>query len=289
MPTLRPANPALLILIMLLACNLYGCGLGNRFIFNSNDQILSKPDQFGMTFEDVWFKSTDGISLHGWYIPSSSSDYLVVYFHGNAANISHRMEILHYLNQLDLSVFIFDYRGFGVSEGIPLREKDLYRDAQGAVKWLEQKGWRLDQMIFFGRSMGAAIALQTALDTPPAGVILEAPFTSLSEIARKITPTIYAFFGWWNINTRFDNLNKISRLTRPLLMVHGIRDRTVPVEMSLRLFDRAAEPKSLLLIPEAGHSDSFKAGGETYREAWVNFIHRIEDRKIVESRLHTGP
>jgi pimeloyl-ACP methyl ester carboxylesterase len=255
---------------------LAGCEYGTRFIFDSSNDVLSTPDHLGMTYEDVWFQSTDGVQLHGWYVPADSPGPLLVYFHGNAANITHRVPNLQYLNRLGLPVFIFDYRGFGASKGRPLREEDLYRDARGALDRLRQRGWNPERMVYFGRSLGAAVALQMALEKPPAGVVLECPFTSLRDMSREKTPVTFALAGWWGIGRRFDNLAKIPRLQRPLLVIHGEKDQVVPWSMGKRLFDQGPDPKTFLSVPGAGHSDSYLVGGESYQLAWRNFLEQVE-------------
>jgi len=261
---------------VLFSGTLAGCDYGTRFVFHSSRDVLSTPDHLGMPYEDVWFQSTDGVPLHGWYVPADSPGPLVVYFHGNAANISHRVKNLQYFHRLGLPVFIFDYRGYGASEGRPLREQDLYRDGRGALDWLLQRGWQPERMIYFGRSLGAAVALQMALETPPAGVVLECSFTSLRDMARERMPVPFALAGWWALGERFDNLAKIPRLQRPLLIIHGDRDQVVPWSMGKSLFDNAPEPKTFLSVPGAGHSDSYLVGGTAYQIAWENFLRQSE-------------
>ena len=248
-----------------------GCGLGTRFLFSTSHDVLATPDQRGMPYEDVRFSAEDGVQLHGWLIPGSPEKPLVLFCHGDAANITYRVENLRYLHDLGFSVFIFDYRGFGASAGEATSEEDLRRDARGALAWLEGRGWPPSRLIFYGRSLGAAVALALALETPPAGVVLEAPFTSLAEIAWHLSPFSYALFGWWSLDARFDNIDAIGRLGAPLLIFHGTRDPIIPPEMSLRLFARAPEPKTLCLVPGGGHSNAYLAGGEMYRQAWLRF------------------
>jgi fermentation-respiration switch protein FrsA (DUF1100 family) len=186
---------------------------------------------------------------------------------------------------MGLPVFIFDYRGYGASEGRPLTEEDLYRDGRGALGWLRQRGWSPDRMIYYGRSLGGAVALQMALETPPAGVILECSFTSLRAMAKKRTPVLYALAGWWGIGDRFDNLGKISRLQSPLLVIHGDRDQIVPWIMGKQLFEEAPEPKTFLSVAGAGHSDSYIAGGSSYQQAWKNFLARIQSNSAVTASI----
>lgn len=272
---LASLNSLRVILLVALACGLSGCGFGTRYIFTSSNDMLGTPAKNGLAFEETWFPSADGVLLHGWFVPGESNQPLVVFFHGNAANISHRLNNITALHRMGLPVFIFDYRGYGVSKGRALAEEDLYRDARGALQWLQTRGWPPDRVIFYGRSMGAAVALQLALEQPPAGVVLECAFTSLPDIAWEMTPATYALVGWWSIDARFDNLGKISRLQRPLLMIHGDRDKIIPWSMGRRVFENAPEPKTFLSVPEAGHSDAFQVGETAYQQAWRNFLNRV--------------
>ena len=257
--------------LIALSC-LCGCSVGMRYVFSSSRDTLATPDRRDMAYEDLWFAAEDGVRLHGWLIPGDPEKPLVVFFHGNAANITHRVDQIACLHSLGLSVFIFDYRGFGASEGRALSEEAIYRDARGALDYLAARGWPPSRLIYFGSSMGAAIALQMGLEVPPSGVVLECPFTSLREIAWHMTPMTYALVGWWNIGSAFENMDKIGQLTRPLLILHGDRDTLVPLEMSRRLFAAAREPKTLLVVPGAGHSDVFSVGGEIYRQALLSFL-----------------
>ena len=255
-------------LLIFMALIVIGCN-GTRFIFKSSDDIVSTPDKVGLVYEDVWFKTQDDINLHAWLVPGDPHKPIVVFFHGNAANISYRVDILRYFNEMGFSVFIFDYRGFGKSDGQATSEEDLYIDSRGALNYLRSRGWSASQMIYYGRSMGAAASLQMGLEFPPAVVVMEAPFTSMSEIAWHTAPITYALIGWWSIRARFDNINKIEKLTTPVVLFQGDKDHIVPVDMAQRLYKRANEPKAFYLIPKGGHSDLYQVGGEKYREIWL--------------------
>lgn len=265
---------ALLIGACAALLSLCGCGIGMRFVFSSDQRVVATPDQRGLAYEDVHFPSRDGVRLHGWLVPGEAGKPLVLFFHGDAANISDRVDNLAYLHRMGLTVFIFDYRGFGSSQGEPTSEEDLDQDARGAIAYLEGRGWSPGDMIYFGRSMGAAVALQMAIETPPAGVVLESPFTTLRAIARQTAPISYALFGWWNIGKVFDNLDKVGKIRVPLLIFYGDKDRIVPEKMPLSLFARAREPKTLYLVKGAGHSNAFEVGGSGYRHAWHTFLAR---------------
>jgi uncharacterized protein len=236
-----------------------------------------------MAYEEVWFASRDGIQLHAWFVLGIPEKPLILFCHGNAANITHRLENILVFNRLGFSVFIFDYRGFGLSQGEPHIENDLYQDVRGAIDFLQKKGWKAAQMIFYGRSMGAAVALQAGIEVPPAAVVMECPFTSMSEIAWHLRPITYALVGWWGIGARFDNLEKIGKLNVPIMILQGDKDVITPPQMAKRLFEKANEPKTFHLFPGGNHSDLYKVGGENYQAAWTEFIQRYQISFLKES------
>jgi len=254
--------------MMFLVCSTFGCN-GTRFIFSSSKDVASTPDEVGLAYEDIYFTTRDGVKLHGWLVPGDPKMPLILFFHGNAANISHRVNNLLYFNKIGFSTFIFDYRGFGKSEGQALREADLYIDARSVLDYLKARGWSSTRMIYYGRSMGAAVSLQMGLELAPAVVVLECPFTSMSDIAWHTAPIAYALVGWWVIDAKFDNVNKIQKLFRPVVIFQGDRDNIVPLEMAQQLFQRANEPKAFHLISGGGHSNLFQVGGKKYKNAWI--------------------
>jgi hypothetical protein len=224
----------------------------------------------GLAYEEVRFAAADGTALHGWFLPGDAGRPLVVFCHGNAGNISHRLESLDLLHGLGLSVFIFDYRGYGQSAGTP-SEEGTYADARGALAWLRQRGWTPAQMVYFGESLGAAVAVQLALEHPPAGLVLEAPFTSIAAMGRHHYLLLHLLLGWL-LDARYDNLDKIDRVRSPLLIIQGEADSIVPPAMARRLYEAAGGPKTLRLIPGANHNDLLFTGGSAYREAWREFL-----------------
>lgn len=263
---------------ILLALFAFGCN-GTRFVFKGSTDIITTPDKVGISYEEVWLTTQDNVKLNAWLVPGNPCMPVVVFFHGNAANISHRVDILRYFNEIGFSTLIFDYRGFGKSHGQATSEEDLYSDARGALDYLKSRGWSSYQMIYYGRSLGAAVALQMGLEFPPSVVVLEAPFTSMSEIAWHTAPITYALIGWWAIHARFDNINKIGKLSIPVIIFQGDKDNIVPVEMAQRLYQRANEPKALYLIPGGGHSDLYQVGGDNYRKIWsrlANESHQLQ-------------
>jgi fermentation-respiration switch protein FrsA (DUF1100 family) len=251
--------------------------MDRHFIFFPDRTLYATPAAEGLAYEEIIFPAADGISLHGWYLPGNPDRPLVLFAHGNAGNISHRIENLVGFHRLGLPVFIFDYRGYGRSEGQP-SEKGTYEDIRGALAYLKQRGWEPERMIFFGRSLGAGVALQLALEEPPAGLVLESAFTSVADMGWHLQPVTYALFGWWALSARYDNLAKISRLRCPLLLFHGENDSLVPPKMARQLLQQAPVPKSFYLIPRANHNDTCYVGGSTYWRQWQDFIDRVEGR-----------
>ncbi len=260
----------LTIFFLVPACISLSCD-GTRFIISPKKEIIATPDELGLDYDEVWLDTSDGVRIHGWFIPGQADMPLVIFFHGNASNISHFVDMVHYFNEMGLSTFIFDYRGFGKSRGQAIHEDNLYKDGRSAVEYLRGKGWRPSRMIFYGHSLGAAVALQMGLETPPAAMVLESPFTSMSEVARHIAPIGYTLSGWWATEAKFDNLSKIQDLSVPLVIFQGGKDEIVPPHMAWRLFKQARDPKAFYLISEGGHSKLFQTG-EVYRQVWLNLL-----------------
>jgi len=257
---------ALVLLLVLRA----GGGMERHFIYFPERELVVTPAQLGLSFEEVAFSAEDGVRLHGWYLPGQQAKPVVLFFHGNAGNISHRVENLDYLNRLGLPVFIFDYRGYGKSEGRP-GEKGLTLDAKAAQRWLAGRGWKPRQTIYFGRSLGAAVALQLACEIPPGVLILESPFSSIRALGKHHYPLLSHLLGWM-IKDRYDNLSKIQQLDRPLLIAHGEQDTIVPIHMGRELFEAVDGPKRFYAIPGAGHNDTYEVAGALYWRQWQEFL-----------------
>lgn len=247
-----------------------GCGAANWLVLTSNDTLVSTPAQSNVCYRDIWI-STDGIRLHGWFAEGLPFKPLILMFHGNSSNISDCMEYIRHFHASGFSVCIFDYRGYGVSSGESFGEDDLYEDARNVLSFLERRGWRSNSIIYYGQSMGAAVALQMALEQPPAGVVLESPFTSFHEIALFHSPAWYGLLGRFIIDIPFENDAKVALLDAPLLIIHGEEDEVVPVEMSLHLFTRARSNKSLYLVPGGRHCDLISDGSGAIARIIANF------------------
>jgi fermentation-respiration switch protein FrsA (DUF1100 family) len=261
----------LLALGLFLNCSTPGlAAMKHHFIFFPDRQLVATPAAAGLAYEEVWFTAADGVKLHGWYVPGEPGRPLLLFCHGNAGNISHRIENLWHFRRLGLAVLIFDYRGYGRSEGRS-SEEGTYSDARGALGWLQQRGWQPQQLIYFGRSLGAGVAVQLALETPPGALVLETPFPSIAAMGWHHNPILYLLLGWL-LDARYDSFNKIGRIHTPLLLFQGDRDSIVPEKMARRLFERANEPKTYYRIEGADHNDTFDVGGEPYWQQWRQFL-----------------
>ena len=197
---------------------------------------------------DVVLQTEDGIGLGAWFFPAGRS--AVVVFNGNAGDRSLRADLAVALNRAGLSVLLLDYRGYGGNPGSPT-EEGLASDARAAQAWLSaQPG--IERIVYFGESLGAAVAVGLAVERPPAALVLRSPFTSLADVGA-------VHFPWLPVRLllldRYPSIERIAAVRAPLLVIAGDRDDIVPASLSRRLYDAAAEPKRFVLVPGAGHND----------------------------------
>ena len=196
-----------------------------------------------------------------------------LWFHGNAGNIGDRVENLKLLHdEVGVNVFLFDYRGYGRSRGRPT-EKGTYLDADAALAYLRSRSdVSQEHIIYYGRSLGAAVAVDLATRHPPYGLILESPFPSVRYMARQA----YSFLPAWPLlRARYDSLAKMATVEAPVLVLHGDNDNLVPIEAGRKLFDAAREPKDFYTVQGAGHNDSYIVGGQLYFTALQAFEDRL--------------
>ena len=244
--------------------------LEHFFIYFPTPHHEVTPQHYNLDYEEVAFRAADGTNLTGWLVPASPNAPVVLFCMGNAGNISHRLDTIRLLHEIDVAVFIFNYRGYGTSSG-KASEKGLYADVAGAMQFLRDSGWPAERTIIFGRSLGAAIGLEAALQTAPAGLIMEAAFTSIPAMAKRHYRALNFLLGWL-IEAKYDNLAKISHLKSPLLVIHGANDSVCPPEMGRELSEASMQETTYLEIPGAHHNDAMTVGGEQYRAAIDNFI-----------------
>ena len=260
-----------LLVLFILAYAAFLLLFENKIIFHPSPYPDGywNPTTLGVPAQDIYFNSEDGVKLHAWFIPAPNADATLLWFHGNAGNLSHRLDNIQRLKRLNLNIFIFDYRGYGRSEGEP-DEQGIYKDSKAAYKTvIGLNSVSVDTLFLFGRSLGGICAVETALNHPARGLILESVFTSASDMSRKVFPLIPL---GWGIRSKLDAIGNVPNLKLPKLILHGTRDEIVPYDLGRKLFDHAGEPKKFYPIEGAGHNDTYIIGGRDYFNTLNGFI-----------------
>jgi fermentation-respiration switch protein FrsA (DUF1100 family) len=268
----------------------------SSFIYYPDPHWYLTPADLGLEAEEVRIVPEPGIELHAWFFPhqrpfdgpqgrpreglDAGPIATLLFCHGNAGNVSHRLENVHYLVQMGFQVLLFDYRGYGHSTGEP-SEEGLYLDAAAAWAYLVQRGDTVGApQIIFGRSLGGAVAVELAtrvatsgLDSPD-GLVIESTFTSIRTLARHMFASPLP-----ELPVKYNSLGKIDRIGTPLLAIHGERDELIPYADGLALFEAAPEPKAWYPIRGAGHNDTYVIGGEAYFGRLAAFAAELPDRE----------
>lgn len=248
--------------------------LERRSIYFPMRQIEYTPKEVGLSYEDIFFKTEDGVELNGWFIPAERARSTILFLHGNAGNISHRFEKIQIFHDLDLNVFIFDYRGYGKSRGSP-SENGLYLDAKAAYDHLVSKeGIRKDEIILFGESLGGSVAVDLASKREVKAIIVESTFSSAKDIARRIYPFIPQFF----ITSDFDSVKKIKDVRIPKLIIHSVDDEIVPFDLGQKLFEIAPSPKTFLKL-RGGHNTAFLDSEAEFKQGIRSFVSSLTKGK----------
>ncbi len=230
--------------------------------------IIATPDGAGLSYESVKISTVDGETLHGWFVPAPAATGTVLFFHGNAGNISHRMEYLSMFHDLGYNTFIFDYRGYGSSSGVP-SEQGTYQDAQAAWRHLtEERNIPPGRIILFGESLGGAIAAWLAAREKPGLLVLASAFTSVPDMAAKLYPFLPA-----RLLSRFEynTLESLRDVTCPVFVAHSPDDEIVPFAQGQALYEAAPDPKQFLEL-QGGHNDGFIFMGKEWAGALDEFI-----------------
>lgn len=241
-------------------------GLVSRFIYYPDPTWIATPDQLGLEAEQVQLTPEPGVQLHAWFFPHPAPLATLLFCHGNAGNVSHRLENVSHLTRTGFQVLLFDYRGYGHSTGQP-SEEGLYQD--GVTAW-EHLVARSDTAgaprLIFGRSLGGAVAVELATRVKADGLILESTFTSIRTLARLVFPLPLP-----ELPVKYDSLAKIEGISMPLLAIHGERDELIPMSDGRALFEAAPQPKAWYAIPGAGHNDTYWTGGQAYFQRLAAF------------------
>lgn len=257
---------ALIFFVLLVSVYLYY--RQDSMIFFPEKVIWQTPKTIGLEYEEVNLTAKDSVVINGWFIPGEDEKGVVLFCHGNAGNLSDRLDSIKIFHDLGQSVLIFDYRGYGRSSG-KISENGTYLDAEAAWDYLIRiKHKSSKDIVIFGRSLGGAVAAETALSKDPAGLILESTFMSVPAVARK-------YYTWLPVGLiakyRYATVDKIGLIVCPKLIVHSKDDEIIPFEHARKIYEKAVPPKEFLEI-KGGHKEGFMFSGDTYREGLRRFL-----------------
>lgn len=272
------------MLYPLLGCALAAYGgivvglflLQRRLLYHPGRLRPRLADVAALGVREVKLTTGDGLTLVSWYLAPPPGRPVIAYFHGNGGNIGYRTERLRRLAEAGLGVLLAEYRGYGGNPGVP-NERGLFADGEAALEFLRREGIPSDRAVLWGESLGSGVAVYLAARGQIAAVILEAPFTSVSAAAQLHYPLVPAALM---VRDRFDSRSRIGRIKAPLLILHGERDRVVPVRMGRALLAAATAPTEGWFSPEAGHENLAQFGA---LEAAVSFIERRVGRTASEA------
>lgn len=242
-----------------------------RLVYFPSRSYDGTPRDVGLEYEELTLTTSDGVSIGAWYVPSPKAKGSAIFCHGNAGNISHRLEWINLLHDLGLNVLIFDYRGFGRSEGRP-SEKGTYEDAETAWRHLvDTRGESPDRIILFGRSLGGGVAIELARRHPPAALVVESTFTNLVDVGQlhfRFIPVRFLLIY------RYDSIAKVPHIKCPKLFFHGSTDGLIPISLGRKLFEAAAEPKQFIETP-GGHNEAGFTYSPEYTAQLAAFIDNV--------------
>jgi uncharacterized protein len=248
-------------------------GYGHRLIFRRSRTFRAEKEEAGLAVEDVAFCAEDGTALHGWWFPHEQARGVLLVCHGNAGNISDRLWIAQDLQDLPLHIFIFDYRGYGKSGGLP-SEQGTGKDVAAAWEVARNKiGAEEDDppIVVYGRSLGGAVALQAACSLPVRGVILESTFTSIVDVGRRFYPWL---LPRWTCRHPYRSDLRISAVRAPVLMGHSPEDETIPFDLGQALYRRAPNPRGFYELTGA-HAEAGWQSSPEYGQAIREFVNEV--------------
>lgn len=239
-------------------------------LFFPEKDFYASPRDYGLAEEDILMTTPDGLRLHGWFFEAPQAKAVILFFHGNAGNLSGRLSKVPGWLERGISVFLVDYRGYGRSEGRIMKGADLLEDARSAFRWLEEKrGVPQSKIILYGESIGSYPAVALAREKRPAGLILEAPFSTVVDLAKTHYPWVPSFVLK---DFPMDNEAGITQIQAPLFILHGDQDEVCPVQMGQRLYDSAPEPKEFFAVPGGAHNNLPELAGSDYYEKPYLFL-----------------
>ena len=267
-----------IVVVLVIAYSVLGWSLyfmQPKLLYHPVQGVPYTPAELDLEFEDVFFKSSDGQKLNGWFVPAEDSKFTVLFCHGNGGNMMHRLDSINIFYNLGLSCFIFDYRGYGHSQGKP-GEEGTYLDVEAAYKWLtEEKKILPKNVIIFGRSLGGTIAAYLASKVEAGALVVESAFTSYIDIGSKYYP--YMPVRWF-ASFSYRTIDYIKEVQCPVMFIYSRNDEIVPFEFGQELYEQANEPKKFIEI-SGSHNDGFLVSGEIYKHAWTKWLKFLQDNK----------
>jgi len=234
-------------------------------------EITATPASLNLDYEEVALGTQDGVRLHGWYVPAPNHRAMVLFFHGNGGNISHRLDSVSLFHRLGLSTLIIDYRGYGQSSG-HASEAGTYEDSQAAWRFATAKGYGASEIVIWGRSLGAAVATQLAAHHACAALIIESTFTSIPELAKAHYPLLPVRLI---ARLRYDNLSRVAKITCPVLVVHSPEDQVIPIDHGQSLYRAAGSTIKDFLEISGAHGDGYATSGAHYENGVAAFLDRV--------------
>jgi hypothetical protein len=258
---------AYLVVLLIMMC------FEEAFIFHPDRYPQGDWRLPGAACENAWFQSADGVRLHGWYLPHDRSLATVLFCHGNGGNITHRADLAQLLHdRVGAAVLIFDYRGYGRSEGQP-SERGILADARAARAWLALRcGIPQREIVVMGESLGGAVAVDLAACDGAKALVLQNTFNALPDVAGYHLPWLPVR---WLMHTRLDSAAQIGRYHGPLLQCHGDADRTVPYRFGEKLFQAANEPKQFITHHGLDHNDFLPL---PFFDTLKDFLEKLKDQ-----------
>lgn len=260
-----------LVILAYCAVVIFACTFQSRLLYLPHipgRSIDATPDAIGLTYKEVRLETEDAVHLHAWHVPAPDPRATMIFFHGNAGNISHRLDSIRIFHELRLSVLILDYRGYGQSEGRP-SERGTRRDARAAWRHLvDERGVPPGGIVLFGRSLGAAVAADLAREVEPGALMLESPFRTVPDLAQDLYPFLPAR---WLSRFQYAIEKYVRDIPAPKLIIHSEDDEIIPFRHGQAVFDAAAEPKRMLVL-RGGHNTGFLVSESEYRHGIERFL-----------------
>ena len=240
----------------------------DKLVYFPERQIEATPKAIGLTYEPVTLQTEDGLQLSAWFVPVEPARGVLLFCHGNGVNISHLLDSIRIFHRLGLSALVFDYRGYGQSEGAP-SEEGTYRDAEAAWRYLvEQRQIEPNRIIIYGHSLGGSVASWLGRQHPSGAVVIDSSFTSVADVGAAVYRFLpVRLLSRFQYNTR----ENLQRVRSPVLIIHSREDEIIPYSHGLALFRSAPEPKAFLEIT-GGHNSGFLTSGALYTNALQKFL-----------------